>query len=474
MNRMRILGAVCASLLASSLGAIAACGGTQDSGESHVTTAEAISAANVSIALFDESGVQVGTGAGVMISPKLVLTAGHLIAGKYKWVVTSADGKQTATGKRGLTYDWRTYDSDKAHPRRHDVGVIHLDDAIKLSSYPKLVSDTTASGAQATRVRRGIGGFEQKDATLTKVRSVPNAWLVDGARSETVTTGGAVYDSRGILGVVSGLGTTTGNLYVARIDRLVKWLSPKVACAGAATSVRTYSEPETDKSAEDCDGGTTDSTGSSGSSGGSPSGSTGDSSGNPTGGSGDTCSTNNDGVCNGLCSGAPETDSSSSDSSSSDSSSGDSSSGDSSSGDSNSDSSGSNSDGSTTGTGSGDGSGTGTGTGDSSTTGATGTTGSSGADTTNSQGNTSKPQQSGVGDKGNLHIGPVFWPKANDGVSDSNEACQGADDNADVCPPEASGCKGSDCGGGEPDDTVDYGDCGCGSKKKKSAGSYPR
>ncbi|HVH48089.1 MAG TPA: trypsin-like serine protease, partial [Labilithrix sp.] len=248
MNSMRILGAVCASILASSLGALAACGGSPETKEP--ATSQTASAASVSIALFDENGTRVGEGSGVLIAPRLVLTSGHLISGKHRWVVTSADGSQRAAGSRGMTYDWRKYDSNKAHPRRHDVGVIHLDESIKLSAYPKVVGEASADGTKATRIRGSAGTFEQHDALLTKVRSSPNAWLVDGAAGERVDTGGAVYDARGILGVVSGRGMTTGKLYIARVDGLAKWLAPKVACAGGATGVRTYAGPQIDKSKE--------------------------------------------------------------------------------------------------------------------------------------------------------------------------------------------------------------------------------
>src|SRR5690606_10694801 len=114
MNGTRILGTVCASILATSLGALAACGGSPESTEAK--TAEAVNAASVSIARMDESGATIGDGSGVLIAPRLVLTSGHLLAGKNRWVVTAADGT-TVNGSRAVTYDWLTYDSQKAHPR---------------------------------------------------------------------------------------------------------------------------------------------------------------------------------------------------------------------------------------------------------------------------------------------------------------------------------------------------------------------
>lgn len=450
MNGMRLLGAVCASILAASLGTLAACGGSPDAKEP--TTAQAVSAASVSIALFDEHGTRVGEGSGVMIAPRLVLTSGHLISGKHRWVVTSADGKQQVNGSRGMTYDWMTYDSDKAHPRRRDVGVIHLDESIKLSAYPKLVGERSASGTKATRVRGSSGGFQQHDMTLERMRSSPNAWLADGQPGESLDTGGAVYDARGILGVVSGRGMTTGKLYVARVDGLVKWLAPKIACAGGAMGVRTYAGPAVDKSEEICEdagsGTSSDET----------------ASGGPGGGDiGGSCDGNYDGVCSGDCSGAGG--SSGADGSSGTNASsgpgGDGASGGSSGapGDGSDGSGGTNgssgpgADGSSGSPGSAGPGGDGTPGGSS---GAPGSDGSSGNDGSSGDGDTNgSTGPSGGGAGGSQGTAP----------GDESEACQGPNDNPDVCPPEPDGCVGPKCGGGQPDDSIDYGACACGSSK---------
>ena len=140
---MRFLGAVLATVLASSLGSLVACNSAHDDKET-APTAKTVQNASVQIALLDENGNRIGDASGVLIAPRLVLTSGHAISGKSKWQVTSADGKQRVLGSRGMTYDWMTYDSQKAHPRRHDVGVIHLDEAIKLDAYPRLVADKAA------------------------------------------------------------------------------------------------------------------------------------------------------------------------------------------------------------------------------------------------------------------------------------------------------------------------------------------
>jgi len=476
MKGTRVLGAVCASILATSLGTLAACGGAPESKEP--TTAQAVSAASVSIALFDENGTRVGDGSGVMIAPHLVLTSGHLISGKHKWVVTSADGKQKATGSRGLTYDWMKYDSNKAHPRKHDIGVIYLDERIKLPAYPKLVAERSVDGTKATRIHGSGAAFQQIDMTLAKYKSSPNAWLGDGLAGERLDTGAAVYDARGILGVVSGRGMTTGKLYVARVDGLVKWLAPKIACAGGATGVRTYAPPSIDKSEEICeDAGA-------GTSSGNPGGD-GTTSGGPGGGgpgddNGGTCDGDDDGVCSGNCgaggndgsggtnganpggdgsngstnpggdgtpssSGAPGDDTGSS------------------SGDNGSNPGGDGTPSSSGSPGS-DGSSNPGGDGTPGSSGAPGSTGSSGGNTNESSG----PSGSTSGAPGGGAGGSQGTVPGSDNGGDSGEACQGPSDNPDVCPPEPDGCVGPSCGGGQPDDSIDYGNCACGSSGGES------
>jgi hypothetical protein len=495
MKGMRILGAVCASILASSLGTIAACGGTPESKEP--TTQEAVSAASVSIGILDQNGARIGEAQGVLIAPRLVLTAGHAIAGMAKWEVTAADGKTKATGSRGMTYDWMRYDSTLAHPRRHDVGVIHLENAINLAHYPKLVGGKTESGAKATRISGNGTAFTQVGSVLEKVRSSPNAWLAEMSSAERLSTGGAVFDDRGIVGVVSGRGMTTGKLYVARVDQLMTWLAPKVSCAGGPVTslgVRTYAPPSQDKSKEICDDAGTGASSSSSSGNNPGGGNPGSTSGNPGGpGGGDnpgSCDDNNEGNCSGTCShpgtGTPGSSGSSGSSGSQGSSGspgsqnpgnpggsnpgGDGSPGGGGTGGSNPNGGGG-SDGSNPG---GDGSPGGGGTGGNqpggSNPGGDGSPGGGGAGGSNPGGGSDGSHPGGDGSPGGGGAGGSTSGGSNPGSDGSpggggaggnnnpgGEACQGPYDNPEVCPPETNGCSGSACGGGYPDNNIDFG-----------------
>ncbi len=408
MRFARVFGVVGGGLLIGSLGSVTGCS-TAD--EPRVATAETVSSASVALTLHDANGTRVGEGSGILIAPRLVLTSAHLVAGKARWTVKTSDGK-TANGVRGLTYDWMVYGSNKSHPRKHDVAVVYLDQPIELPMYPKLATTRLAAGSKATRVRGTGAGFESIATTLDAIRTFPNSYVTEIPKTELLDTGGAVVNERHeIVGLVTGRGLTTGKLYVARTDDLVAWLSPKVACGGAATSVRTYGVPGGDG------GGASSSSSSSGSTGGTSGGSSGTSGSYgtpPPGSSGDGTGSGscNDGGgnCSGDCGdggndGVPPASSSSGSS--------------------------------------------GTSGGSSGTSGSTGTIPGSSGSSGGTSGTSGTPGSSGSSD----------IPASSGGDGD---VCTGESDNPELCPPEPDGCTGSTCGGGVPDDSIDYGGCACG------------
>ncbi|MFO0736107.1 MAG: S1C family serine protease [Labilithrix sp.] len=200
----------------------------------------------MTLTVHDINGTQVGQGSGILIAPRLVLTSAHLVAGKSRWSVTSADGTVKSAGIRGMTYDWMDYDnSQKAHPRKHDVAVIYLDKPINLDVYPKVASEKLANGATGTRLRSSGSQVLQLPQTFKKVVGFPHAYLTDMPSQEQVEPGNAVLNEHNeIVGVVTGRGLTTGQMYVARTNDLTDWLSPKAQCGGRKNaSVRTYGTP---------------------------------------------------------------------------------------------------------------------------------------------------------------------------------------------------------------------------------------
>jgi hypothetical protein len=434
MNGKRLLGALGASVLVGMLGTLAACSSSGDQGKADA--AETLGRANVAITLHDASGAAVGEGAGVLIGPRIVLTSAHLVAGTAKWTIRTTDGK-VVTGVRGVTKDWRAYDSMKSHPRRTDVAVIYLDKAIDLPAYPKVARERAALGKEALRVRRTQTGFATVAAKLGRFRSFPNAYVTDIPTNETLSTGGAVLNENfEIVGLVTGRGLSSGKLHVARLERSLAWLSPKIACGGGskvalatALGTKTYGTPPPPKPDCEKDGGTsTTSSSSSSSSGGggtpeatssssgSSSGGSGAPSGSSSGGAGDgennplSCD-DGGGLCSGDCTNLPSASTGSSDSPA------------------------------------GGGSGITSPDDDGAAPGSPSVSilyppddGSDGTST--GAGGSDSPTASSSG--GGSGSGPA-------------DQCTGADDTPEVCPPEPSGCVGANCGGGAPDDLIDYG-----------------
>jgi hypothetical protein len=504
----RVLGLAGVAILASSLGALAACGEPADE---NAAAKETVSNANVALTLYDDNGIAVGEGSGILIAPKTVLTAAHLVAGKGKWTVTSADGKTKVNGIRGQTFDWRKYDSNLAHPRKHDVAVIFLDRPIQLASYPKIATTALPNGEQVMRVRNSGGGFQMIDSSIDRVRQMPNAYVTSMPSSETLDTGGAVVNKKGeIVGVVTGRGMQTGKLYVAKLGEVMGWLSNKATCGGTAKggalAIHTIGTPPPK---EGCtkDGGTSSSSSGGSSSGGSSSGgSSSGASGSSSGGSSSGASGSSSGGSSSGSNGSGENDSDSgkcevgggyeypggggspgvsdatgvnggteNGSVSGSGTGGGTGSGDGSgtgtgggsttgtNGGTETGSTGTNTGGTGSGTGTGTGGGTGTGTNGGTETGATGT----GTGTGGGAGSTS-----GTNTGSTTGVIPGGSGGAGSGSADE-EVCEGESDNPDVCPPESINCEGPTCGGAfkSADNTIDYGACSCTSINTDGTGS---
>ncbi|MBX3228944.1 MAG: trypsin-like peptidase domain-containing protein [Labilithrix sp.] len=407
--RTSILGLACGAILASSLATMTGCDGADEATE-QTTSAETIRSANVALTLQDESGARIGEGSGILISPRLVLTAAHLVSGKTKWSVKTADGK-TANGVRGVTYDWLVYNSSKSHPRKHDVAVIYLDRPIRLAEYPKVASAPLAAGAAGTRIHGSGASFTTIPSTFTRIKTFPNSYVTEMGKGETLDTGGAVLDARNhIVGVATGQGMTTGKLYIARVDGVSGWVQEQTNNCDSGKDdpykdpvvVKTYTPPSssgtsgTTSSTSSSSGTTTSSssgiTSSSSGTTSSSSGTTTSSSGSTTSSSGnpETCEERTSGNCYGQCTTSTSSSSSSSSTSSS---------------------------------------------------------GSNPIDPppATSSGVTSSSTSSSSSSSG--------------GVDDS--PCTDPDDDPESCPPDPDGCEGPQCGGGVPDQNTNYGACAC-------------
>jgi hypothetical protein len=90
---------------------------------------------------------------GVLLAPRVVLTAGHCRSTKKTYSVSAprADG-QTATGSD----DWTTFDGEAA--TSSDTLLIFLDQDMHLASYPTIAEGPVAAGTKVVDVGRTLNG----------------------------------------------------------------------------------------------------------------------------------------------------------------------------------------------------------------------------------------------------------------------------------------------------------------------------
>jgi hypothetical protein len=193
----------------------------------------------VAIDLRDADDHPIGSCTGTLVSSSVVLTAGHCVVAMSRALVTTSDG-QTA-GASQVWSTWQNFQSAWSHPMHSDVGVILLDHALNEPSYPSLGGSMASDGQTLARVRRpdplalDAASFEQVTESVSRgdAMGFPLAYTMPAASFEGETdTGGPLLDpgSNTIYGVVSGVGRTTGTVYVSRIDYLSAWVSQISTC----------------------------------------------------------------------------------------------------------------------------------------------------------------------------------------------------------------------------------------------------
>lgn len=182
------------------------------------------------------------TGAGgyvcsaALIAPKVVLTAGHCVDAHKTWEVHV--GAQTRTSTSAATYDWKEGGATTVNPNHHDVGLIFLDSAITIASYPTIASAPLAANSKVTNVGRINNGV------VTNALYAADSVVSPGAAigypfdysSPTVIQAG---DSGGpdfasgthtIVAVNSGSSPTIEVL--ARVDLVRDWILAQIASHG--------------------------------------------------------------------------------------------------------------------------------------------------------------------------------------------------------------------------------------------------
>jgi hypothetical protein len=239
--------------------------------------------AAVSIDLRDGNDNHMGSCSGTLVSPSVVLTAGHCVVAMGKAVIVTGDGRSAVSTQ--VWTSWQNFDSTWSHPLHSDVALILLDKNLPIASYPTITTTMAPDGQTLSRMRRADalsttgGNYEQVTETvhLGAAMGFPYAYTMDAAYFEGLTdTGGALMDGNGVIyGVVSGKGTTSGQVYVSSVDYLASWIANIAPCPPPPVLAQCH--PSGSSSGGSSSSGSSGGSGSSGSSGGN--GSSGSSSG---------------------------------------------------------------------------------------------------------------------------------------------------------------------------------------------------
>jgi len=97
---------------------------------------------------------------GVVLAPRVVLTAGHCRSSAKKYSVSAPNAKhQVATGSS----DWTTFDGQAA--TSSDLLLIFLDSDLQLDAYPTIPEEEVAPGTEVVDVGRTLNDVIMSDAT---------------------------------------------------------------------------------------------------------------------------------------------------------------------------------------------------------------------------------------------------------------------------------------------------------------------
>ncbi|HEY5960383.1 MAG TPA: trypsin-like serine protease, partial [Polyangiaceae bacterium] len=108
---------------------------------------------------------------GALISPQVVLTAGHCVDTHSRWEVHVAGATQVSTSS--AVYDWHEQGATTVNPAHHDIGLVFLSQPIQLSRFPTLSTRSAVTNATATCVGRVLNGTVQSGAYKANTTLLP-------------------------------------------------------------------------------------------------------------------------------------------------------------------------------------------------------------------------------------------------------------------------------------------------------------
>jgi hypothetical protein len=193
------------------------------------------------------------TCSGVLLAPRVVLTAGHCVDNFVGWGVYSPFNDELGT----LVYDAEVYDWSTGmvfNFEQHDVALVYLDQDFPLDDYPRIADEPLDAGAKVIAVGRTIEGVPSLDWLFESepfpvhADSLPFANTPDHPNHyfcepviEKGDSGGPVFayqpddaaaDEDGPRTIVA---VNSSHQYLARVDELRDWIVERIEAHGGPT-----------------------------------------------------------------------------------------------------------------------------------------------------------------------------------------------------------------------------------------------
>lgn len=168
---------------------------------------------------------------GALITPKVVLTAGHCIGSFSTFKVTLPFANSQKANGKGLVLDYKS-NGNYVDPNQHDVGLIVLDSPLSISSYPLVANKGVPDGTKVQNIGRiNNGQFSSTALFISQPLTVKDAksagFPLDYVANEVIQpgdSGGPVVlaGSHSIVAVNSGAGG--GTQVLARVELVNAWI----------------------------------------------------------------------------------------------------------------------------------------------------------------------------------------------------------------------------------------------------------